>query len=642
MIDKQMALWIGSLIRSVLQAPFRRSIHPSSLQPTPPERQSPPKAEERPEESSGPPHYPFSGLERLIEIQWGLTPDDSAYIAALSELAGAAALALAPNERVMEGEDAEDAISRLRIHTAEWVSRLRAAGSYSGAQLPPARRTTRMRLAEEVANRLQQKSEAVYQRLRCEEQQRKADEGLLNFTRFQNHELRGLMQQLVAQIETSTHLDGAEQKNMSECIDSVLDIMNNSLLIQSMSAGHYEVAPKPTQLSALLETMQIRFKALCSQRELRFNWEAPACDSTWLFLDREALLRCATNYVSNALKFTETSICVKVELTDDTLWIHVADDGPGLAPAELETVWLPFKQTPAGQAQGKEGTGLGLPITRGTIEAHPGGAVDACSIPGAGSTFSLRLDANPAPQQSPPAPRLQVVKARTRVLVVDDSQAIRLSTALLLKKIGGQLEAVTVASGEAAIKEILSHEPGHYSAALVDYDMGADMLDGTTTVRGLMKVDPNLRCIGATGSGNDLDVQIAYQKAGALGTCTKPYGVNELRLLLTADNASMDGENPAEEHWLVTHRNTVAELELDSSILDECLSSLAEDVAILSKNLNNWRVAHKLKGDALLLSLTPLAKIVDILEREGRMGSDCTHHEEALRNAWEEVTSELI
>jgi signal transduction histidine kinase len=73
---------------------------------------------------------------------------------------------------------------------------------------------------------------------------------------------------------------------------------------------------------------------------------------------------------------------------DGRVEIAVADNGPGIAPADLETIFEEFEQTSTGKQA--EGTGLGLPLSRKLAELH-GGRLWAESEPGHGSTFRLTL-----------------------------------------------------------------------------------------------------------------------------------------------------------------------------------------------------------------------------------------------------------
>jgi signal transduction histidine kinase len=88
-------------------------------------------------------------------------------------------------------------------------------------------------------------------------------------------------------------------------------------------------------------------------------------------LDRIRILQVFSNLLGNALKFCEPGTAIKVRATphDDQVRFQVSDSGPGIAAADLQHVFDPYWSA---QHHHKSGSGLGLYITRGIIEAHGG------------------------------------------------------------------------------------------------------------------------------------------------------------------------------------------------------------------------------------------------------------------------------
>ena len=92
--------------------------------------------------------------------------------------------------------------------------------------------------------------------------------------------------------------------------------------------------------------------------------------------------------------------------------LQIVDDGPGITAEDMEKLFIPFFTTR------QQGTGLGLAISRRLVEAH-GGEIDVRSIPGQGSTFTVRLPLaeEPLPEPEPeateererPRPRLRLI-----------------------------------------------------------------------------------------------------------------------------------------------------------------------------------------------------------------------------------------
>jgi two-component system NtrC family sensor kinase len=79
-------------------------------------------------------------------------------------------------------------------------------------------------------------------------------------------------------------------------------------------------------------------------------------------------------------------ITIRSGVDGDTVWVAIGDSGCGIAPENLNRIFEPFFTTkPVGS-----GTGLGLSLSYGIVKKH-GGRIDVASIPGAGTTFTVRL-----------------------------------------------------------------------------------------------------------------------------------------------------------------------------------------------------------------------------------------------------------
>ena len=117
------------------------------------------------------------------------------------------------------------------------------------------------------------------------------------------------------------------------------------------------------------------------------------------------------NLLSNAVKFTPAGGAVDVSAArvNGEVRVSVADTGPGIAPEDHERIFEEFQQTEAGVEQ-REGTGLGLALSKRLVELH-GGRIWVDSELGHGSTFVFTLPA-----------RSVVAMAGERILVVEDNE----------------------------------------------------------------------------------------------------------------------------------------------------------------------------------------------------------------------------
>ncbi len=111
--------------------------------------------------------------------------------------------------------------------------------------------------------------------------------------------------------------------------------------------------------------------------------------------DPARVVQVLSNLVGNAVKFSPEGAAIKLTAcrSHDFVQVDVADEGPGISPVEREQIFEPFQQGSV-LAREKKGSGLGLSIARGLIEAH-GGRLWLQDSPGPGATFSFTLPVAP-------------------------------------------------------------------------------------------------------------------------------------------------------------------------------------------------------------------------------------------------------
>jgi PAS domain S-box-containing protein len=154
----------------------------------------------------------------------------------------------------------------------------------------------------------------------------------------------------------------------------------------SVEAGVLELHPAPTELRTLLEDVIERVTTTRDRARVFLRADGPITMS----VDDLRIERVVANFLQNALKYApdHTGIIVRLEHRATRVCISVIDAGPGLAPSDMARVFDKFTRTASARA--REGSGLGLYVSKRIIEAH-GGHIGVESVQGAGSRFFFEL-----------------------------------------------------------------------------------------------------------------------------------------------------------------------------------------------------------------------------------------------------------
>jgi PAS domain S-box-containing protein len=171
--------------------------------------------------------------------------------------------------------------------------------------------------------------------------------------------------------------------------------------------------------------------------------------------------------------------------------ITVTDTGPGIAPEIQSRIFEPFFTT----KDMSKGTGLGLSTALTIVKSH-GGFINVYSEPHKGSQFTLYLPALDAPglvEERQSQTELPIGNGEL-ILVVDDEQSIREITRGTLETFG--YSVVTAADGTEALAIYADRK---HEIAVVLTDMVMPFMDGPATVRALLRMNPGVKIIAASG-----------------------------------------------------------------------------------------------------------------------------------------------
>jgi signal transduction histidine kinase len=173
----------------------------------------------------------------------------------------------------------------------------------------------------------------------------------------------------------------------------LLRIINDILDLSKIEAGKLELLEEEVDLAAILDSCERIIGERVVENGLRLVRHLPE-ELPRLRGDERKLKQILLNLLSNSVKFTPPGGEVRVVVGRDPSGIAIAveDTGIGIAEADIATALAPFMQVDRSLSRRFEGTGLGLSLTRSLAELH-GGSLELRSIPGAGTTVTIRLPA---------------------------------------------------------------------------------------------------------------------------------------------------------------------------------------------------------------------------------------------------------
>lgn len=209
--------------------------------------------------------------------------------------------------------------------------------------------------------------------------------------------------------------------NMKSSANHLLDLITSLLDYHRLEAGKMDIHPVTFNPHELFESIYTSFLPGAEKKQLTLNFEENIPRTLNLEGDPFRIRQIAENLISNALKFTsQGSITIHVDYEQNRFTFRVEDTGCGMSIQEQQRVFQAFTRLQS--AQGQEGFGLGLSITKKLVELL-NGEITIESAPGKGSMFQVVLFLPKVTK----APITQVEtlsddKKQWRILLIDDDR----------------------------------------------------------------------------------------------------------------------------------------------------------------------------------------------------------------------------
>mgnify|MGYP002606008448 FL=1 len=218
-------------------------------------------------------------------------------------------------------------------------------------------------------------------------------EAKINFFTMIAHEIRTPVSLIIGPLEKimqSTHIPTNERQEL-EIIDRnsqrLLYLVNQLLDFRKVEQKEIRMKFSSQSIKELMQAVCERFSPTLQQNGVSFSVTYPD-EHFHADVDKEALTKVLSNLLTNANKYTQSRIEVRFQEHPEkqTFSIEVKDNGKGMNEEELKKIFKPFYQA----SENKPGTGIGLSIVKGIVEAHHG-QIKVTSQQGHGSSFMITL-----------------------------------------------------------------------------------------------------------------------------------------------------------------------------------------------------------------------------------------------------------
>ena len=215
-------------------------------------------------------------------------------------------------------------------------------------------------------------------------------EAKIQFFTMIAHEIRTPVSLIIGPLEKvmkSTPNLPEDVRNDLQIIDRnsqrLLYLVNQLLDFRKVEQNEMKMHFVSQNIKELMQAVCERFQPSLAQRGIVLTEVYPK-DDFRADVDREAATKVLSNLMTNANKYTRDEVKMEFALQEHTFSIIVSDNGKGMNPNELQYIFKPFYQA----QDNKPGTGIGLSIVKGIVEAHHG-FVEVKSEPGKGSSFCV-------------------------------------------------------------------------------------------------------------------------------------------------------------------------------------------------------------------------------------------------------------
>ena len=331
-------------------------------------------------------------------------------------------------------------------------------------------------------------------------------------------------------LDDSSDLHPAELRQFHQIIvdqvDHMRELIGDLLDVARIETGTLPVTPEPTEVASLVDRARNTFLSNGGSHDLDLDL---ALDLPPIMADRSRIVQVLSNLLSNAARHSLESSVIRVTAVQEDLHvaITVADEGTGISAERLPHLFRKFSRTDDEDGERQiGGSGLGLALCKGIVEAQGGRIWAESDGPGQGArfTFTIPVAEGARTGATSPSPRRatrsrQKASEEVRILVVDDDpQALRYIRDALS---GVDFTPMVTADPEEALLLMEEKKPH-----LVLLDLVLSDSDGIDLMKDILRM-ADVPVIFVSAYGKDQVIAQAFEM-GATDYIVKPFSPTEL------------------------------------------------------------------------------------------------------------------
>ena len=314
-------------------------------------------------------------------------------------------------------------------------------------------------------------------------------------------------------------------------VNQMVRLVNDLLDVARITSGKVELRKQRAEIGDLVNVAVETSLPVVEASKHRLTVTVPD-EPMPVYVDPERIAQVISNLLNNAAKYTPAGGAIELHVghDDSEVIISVTDNGIGIAPQSIGTVFDLFRQVGQDFERSQGGLGIGLSLVKQLVELHGGTATAESPGEGGGSTFVIRLammNTTARPVLQAENSSLDIAASNARILIADDNIDAAETLALLLE-VSGYITDLAH-DGHTALRRARDLHPD-----VVFLDIGMPGMNGYEVAKALRSIPrlANITLVALTGWGSEHDRALS-REAGFDHHLIKPVEMKVIETLLS-------------------------------------------------------------------------------------------------------------